>query len=82
MTSHAGLRLLANLAHRTGLTDAPGGALAGLRRRRSVHDPGRVLTDLAVVLADGGCGISGLAVLRDRPELFGTVASTATASGC
>ncbi len=31
------------------------------------------------MLADGGRGISGLAVLRDRPELFGTVASTATA---
>lgn len=38
-----------------------------------------MLTDLAVMLADGGRGISGLAVLRDRPELFGAVASTATA---
>ena len=38
-----------------------------------------MLVDLAVMLADGGRGISGLAVLRDRPELFGSVASTATA---
>jgi len=79
VASHAGSRLLADLADRTGLTDALGDALAGLRRRQSAHDPGRVLTDLAVMLADGGRGISGLAVLRDRPELFGTVASTATA---
>jgi hypothetical protein len=38
-----------------------------------------VLTDLAVLLADGGQAISDLAVLRDQPDLFGSVASTATA---
>jgi len=37
-----------------------------------------VLVDLAVMLADGGT-ISDLAVLRNQPELFGSVASTATA---
>ncbi len=79
VASHAGSRLLADLADRTGLTNALGDALVGTRQRRSAHDPGRVLTDLAVMLADGGRGISGLAVLRDRPELFGQVASTATA---
>jgi hypothetical protein len=51
----------------------------GRRRRRSVHAPGRVLTDLAVLLADGGEAISDLAVLRHQPGLFGCVASTATA---
>jgi len=34
---------------------------------------------LAVMLADGGTTISDLAVLRNQPELFGPVASTATA---
>jgi hypothetical protein len=38
-----------------------------------------VLTDLAVMLADGGVAIGDLAVLRDQPDLFGPVASTATA---
>jgi hypothetical protein len=71
--------LLADLADRTGLTQALSEAVGGLRRRRAGHDPARVLVDLAVMLADGGRGISGLAVLRDRPELFGSVASTATA---
>jgi Transposase DDE domain group 1 len=50
-----------------------------VRERRSRHDPGRVLIDLAVMLADGGEAISDLGVLRDQPELFGAVASTATA---
>ena len=53
--------------------------LAPLRQRRSAHDPGRVLVDLAVMLADGGDAISDLAVLRDGPKLFGSVASTAIA---
>ena len=38
-----------------------------------------VLVDLAVMLADGGETISDLAVLRDQPQLFGEVASLATA---
>ena len=79
VASHAGSRLLADLADRTGLTRELSEAVGGLRRRRSAHDPGRVLVDVAVMLADGGRGISGLAVLRDRPELFGSMASTATA---
>ena len=79
MVSHVGSRLLAGLADRTGLTEALNETLAGLRERRSGHDPGRVLTDLAVLLADGGRSISDLAVLRDQPTLFGPVASTATA---
>jgi hypothetical protein len=79
VASHAGSRLVADLARVTGLTGAFSDALAGLRQRRSGHDPGRVLTDVAVMIADGGEAISDLAVLRDQPELFGPVASTATA---
>jgi hypothetical protein len=79
VVSHVGSRLLAGLADRSGLTEAFSDALAGLRERRGGHDPGRVLTDLAVSLADGGRSISDLAVLRDQPVLFGPVASTATA---
>ena len=48
------------------------------RRRR--HDPGQVLVDLAVMMADGGDCLSDLAVLRNQPALFGAVASTPTAS--
>jgi hypothetical protein len=79
VASHAGTRLLADLADAAGLSAAFADALGGLRVRRAGHDPGRVLTDLAVMLADGGQAISDLAVLRDQPRVFGPVASTATA---
>jgi hypothetical protein len=79
VVSHAGSRLLADLARVTGLDTALGEAAGVGRRRRSAHDPGRVLADLAVLLADGGEAISDLAVLREQPGLFGSVASTPTA---
>jgi hypothetical protein len=79
VASHAGSRLLADLAEVTGLRHEFSDALAPVRQRRAGHDPGRVLVDLAVMLADGGEAISDLAVLRDQPDLFGAVASTATA---
>lgn len=79
VVSHAGTRLLADVVDAAGVSAALSDALAGLRERRCGHDPGRVLTDVAVLLADGGEAISDLAVLRDQPQLFGRVASTATA---
>jgi hypothetical protein len=44
-----------------------------------VHLPGRVLADLAVMIADGGDALAHLATLRDQDKLFGPVASDATA---
>ena len=76
---HAGARLLTDLADATGLTAAYSTALRPLRPRGTGHDPGRVATDLAVMLADGGEAIADLAVLRDQAEVFGSVASTPTA---
>src|SRR4051812_23839700 len=73
VVSHAGSRLLAGLADRAGVTGLFSEVLDGLRARRSGHDPGRVLVDLAAMLADGGTTISDLAVLRHQPELFGRV---------
>ncbi|MFH8738618.1 IS1380 family transposase [Streptomyces sp. NPDC017964] len=76
---HAGARLLADLADATGLTAAYSTALRSLRPRGTGHDPGRIATDLAVMLADGGEAIADLAVLRDQAGVFGSVASTPTA---
>ena len=53
MVSHAGSRLLADVADRTTLTGQLGEALDGLRKPRARHDPGRVLVDMAVAVADG-----------------------------
>ena len=78
VVSHAGTVLLSELADRVGLTGALSEALHGLRRRRSGHDPGRVLVDVAVAIADGAETISDVRALGDQPDLRGPVASTAT----
>lgn len=80
IAAHAGTRLLAEMAEFTGLTEALSDALAPTVHRARRHDPGRVLLDMALTLADGGDCLSDLAVLRDQPALFGPVASTPTAS--
>ena len=79
VVSHTGSTLLVELADRLGLTAGLSEAMASTRRRRSVHDPGRVVRDLAVMLAGGGDCLSDLGALRDQVDLFGVVASDATA---
>ena len=78
VVSHAGSRLVADVADRTTLTAQLGEAFAGLRRPRARHDPGRVLVDMAVAVADGARTISDVAVLADQAALFGAVASDST----
>ena len=78
VVSHAGSRLLADVADRTTLTAQLGEELAGLRKPRARHDPGRVLIDMAVAVADGARTISDVAVLADQAALFGAVASDST----
>jgi hypothetical protein len=79
IVSHAGAHLLAELADRVGLTAALSAAMAPTRERRSAHDPGVVLRDLIVAIADGGDCVTDLGVLRDQEALFGAVASERTA---
>src|SRR3954454_9309357 len=79
LVSHAGAALVAEAADQLGLTQALSRALAGVRQRRSKHDPGRVVRDLAVMLADGGDCLADLRAVRDQQSLFGEVASDATA---
>jgi Transposase DDE domain group 1 len=79
LTSRAGTALLVGMADRIGLRRAVGDALDDVRERRGRHDPGRVVCDLAVMLADGGDCLSDLGGLRDQEVLFGPVCSDATA---
>ena len=79
LVSHAGSALLAQVADKLGLTRGLSLRLAGLKQRRRGHDPGRVIRDLAVMLADGGECVSDLGVVRDQEALFGPVASDSTA---
>ena len=79
LVSHAGSALIAQVGDRLGLTRALSLRLAVLKQRRRGHDPGRVIRDLAVVLADGGECVSDLGAVRDQEALFGPVASDSTA---
>jgi hypothetical protein len=79
LCSRSGTALLALTAQRLGLSEGLSAALAHTRERRSAHDPGRVLCDLAVMAADGGRCVSDLAVLAGQSALFGGVASVSTA---
>lgn len=79
LVSHVGTALLGQVADKVGLTRALSHRLAGLKQRRRGHDPGVVLRDLAVTLADGGECVSDLGMVREQQALFGSVASDATA---
>jgi hypothetical protein len=76
----AGGLLLVETLRVTGLDQALSAALERWRPPRAVHDPGKVIADLAVTLALGGDCLADIAVLRSSPELFGQVASDPTVS--
>jgi hypothetical protein len=79
LVSHAGTALIAETADRLGLTSALDRGLGDLFERSPTHSPGRVVRDLAVMLADGGEALCDLGSVRDQEALFGSVASDATA---
>jgi hypothetical protein len=79
LVSHAGTALLSELADRSGLTEAMSGAMVGCGINWHTHDPGVVLTHLAVAIAVGADCLADMASLREQAELFGPVASIATA---
>jgi hypothetical protein len=80
IVSRSGVALLRDLTVRTGLADGWTAQLLDTYKAvPTVHLPGRVLADLAVVIADGGDALAHLATLRDQDKLFGAVASDATA---
>jgi Transposase DDE domain group 1 len=73
--SHAGALLLTETARVTGLQAGLPAALGRWRAPRAVHDPGKIVTDLAVAVALGGDCLADIGVLRAEPALFGPVAS-------
>lgn len=78
LVSHAGTALLSELADRSGLTEAMSGAMAECGISWRTHDPGVVLTHLALSIADGADCLADMAGLREQSEVFGPVASIAT----
>ena len=77
VVAHAGNLATRLLADRVGLT----GALSTATARRGftpTHDRGRVLLDVAVLIAGGGEAIADIHVLRHQSQVLGSVASAPT----
>jgi hypothetical protein len=77
VVAHAGGVAVRMLADRIGLTGELSKALAR-RAFTPIHDRGRVLVDVAVMLADGGEAIADIDVLRHQSAVLGKVASPPT----
>ncbi len=75
IVSQAGALLLTQVLRVTGLGRQLSAGLVRWRAPRAIHDPGKIVADLAVALALGGDCLADVAVLRAEPELFGPVIS-------
>uniref|UniRef100_UPI003FA35402 IS1380 family transposase n=1 Tax=Streptomyces luteogriseus TaxID=68233 RepID=UPI003FA35402 len=80
VVSQAGSVLLVETVRKIGLDQAISAALTPWRRPRAVHDPGKMLVDLALAVALGGDCLADIALLRSEPAAFGPVASDPTVS--
>ncbi len=80
VVSQAGAVLLVETVRKSGLDDAISAALTPWRKPRAVHDPGKILLDVALATALGGDCLADVGVLQAEPEVFGPVASDPTVS--
>src|SRR6266545_2626515 len=80
VVSQAGGVALVETVRAAGLDRALSMALARWRKPMAIHDPAKVVTDLAVALALGGDCLADVALLRAEPAVFGRVASDPTVS--
>ncbi|MBN3930969.1 transposase [Streptomyces verrucosisporus] len=80
VVSQAGGVLLVETVRKAGLDTVISAALTPWRKPRAVHDPGKILLDLALAVALGGDCLADVAMLRAEPAVFGSVASDPTVS--
>jgi len=76
----AGGVLLTTTVGLTGIDRLLSAGLSRWRKPLAVHDPGKIITDLALSLALGGDCLADVAVLRCEPGVYGRVASDPTVS--
>ena len=76
----AGGVLLTETVAAAGLDSLLSAGLAPWRRPLAIHDPGKVVLDLALTLALGGDCLADIALLRSEPGVYGRVASDPTVS--
>ena len=80
VVSNAGATLLVATMARVGLDRALSAALGRWCRPTAIHDPGKIVGDLAIAVALGGDCLADIATLRAEPAVFGLVASDPTVS--
>jgi hypothetical protein len=80
LISSAGGALLTETVRLTGLNRRLSQGLRAWRGIGAVHDPGKIVQDLASAIALGGDCLADIAVVRAQSELFGSVASDPTVS--
>ena len=80
LVSHAGGALLVEVARRSGLAKELLTRLGLWRHPLAVHDPGKIVGDLAIAVALGGDAACDIAVLHAQPGVLGPVASDPTVS--
>ena len=80
VVGHAGGMLLTKTAAVTGLTGELSKVLARWRKPLATHDPGKIVSDLAISLALGGDCLADAALVRSEPAVYGKVASDPTIS--
>lgn len=76
----AGGVLLVEALRRSGLDQGLSAGLARWRKPTAIHDPAKIICDLAVSLAVGGDCLADVGVLRSEPGVYGHVASDPTVS--
>ncbi|GEC04733.1 hypothetical protein SSP24_23880 [Streptomyces spinoverrucosus] len=89
VVSQAGAVLLVETIRKTGLDQAMSAALAPWRKHRTVHDPGKVLLDVALAVALGGDCLADVGMVGVSDRRFGhsspsvtSPASYATIAAC
>jgi hypothetical protein len=80
VVSNAGATLLVATMARVGLDRALSAALGRWCRPTAIHDPGKIVGDLAIAVALGGDCLADIATVRAEPAVFGLVASDPTVS--
>jgi hypothetical protein len=78
VAAHVGLHALGTLADQLGLGASLSERIAPRGERMPLHDRGKVLVQMALVLAGGGESCSDIEHLRAQGDLFGSVPSDTT----
>jgi hypothetical protein len=78
VAAHVGLHALGALADQLGLGGSLSSRIAARGERMPLHDRGKVLVQMSLVIAGGGESCADIEHLRVQEELFGSVPSDST----